>query len=174
LELHDDGAGYGAVVCGAYDAAHVTIGVPLQQLALDSLWLTSLLAEHARDAGAAGEALLAAELLIHTTNRVVGIIDDDGDAVSGTFQVNCAVLPDQTRPAASSLSVDLSALASGVQPVARVAAQLAGDLAAVFGVSDLEVLSADGQLRRESLPPRGGQELFNWARSNGVLAKPTA
>jgi hypothetical protein len=175
LELHDDGAGYGAVLCGDYDAAHVTIDVPLHQLALDSLWLTSLLAEHARDAGAAGEALLAAELLIHTTNRVVRIVDDDGfggtqDPVFGSFQLNSAVLPDNTRPAASSLSVDLSALASGAPPVARVAAQLAGDLAAVFGVSDLEVLSADGQLRPPSFPPRAGRGLFDWAKLNGVLA----
>jgi hypothetical protein len=48
LELHDDGAGYGAVPCGDYDAANVYIGVPLRQLALDSLWLASLLVEHAR------------------------------------------------------------------------------------------------------------------------------
>jgi hypothetical protein len=168
LELHDDGAGYGAVPCGDCDAAHVNIGVPLRQLALDSLWLTSLLAEHARDAGAAGEALLAAELLIHTTNRVVGIVDDDGFGVSGTFQLNSAVLPDNTRPAASSLSVDLSALAPGPQPVARVAARLAGDLAAVFGVADLEVPSADGQLRPQS------RVLRDWAQRNGVLAAPSA
>ena len=37
-----------------------------------------------------------------------------------------AVLPDSSRPAASSLSVDLGALARGAQPVARVAARLAG------------------------------------------------
>jgi hypothetical protein len=163
LELHDDGAGYGAVLCGDYDAAQVNIAVPLRQLALDSLWLTSLLAEHARDAGAAGEALLAAELIIHP-NRVVEIVDDDGLRVSGTFQLNSAVLPDHIRPAASSLSVDLSALAPAPQPVGKVAAQLAGDLAAVFGVSDLEVLSADGQLRPES------RILRNWAKRNGVLA----
>jgi Putative DNA-binding domain len=177
LELHDDGAGYGAVLCGGYDAAHVTIGVPLRQFALDSLWLTSLLAAHARDAGAGGEALLAAELLIHTTNRVVGIVDDDeffrGTPVSGSFQVNSAVLPDMTRPAASNLSVDLSALAPGAQPVAKVAARLAGDLAAVFGVADLAVLSADGQLRPQSFPPNGGRALFEWAQQNGVLAAPS-
>ena len=62
--------------CGDYDAANVHIGIPLRQLALDSLWLTSLLAEHARDAGAAGEALIAAELLTHP-NREVRILDDD-------------------------------------------------------------------------------------------------
>ena len=60
--------------------------------------------------------------------------------------------------------MDLGALAAGVQPVARVAARLAGDLAAVFGVSDLDVLSANGQLRPQ---PRG---LRDWARRNGVLA----
>jgi hypothetical protein len=144
--------------------------VPLRQLALDSLWLTLLLVKHARDAGAGGEALLAAELFTHP-NREVWIIDDDdfgGTPVSGSFQVNSAVLPDTTLPAASSLSVDLGALVAGTPPIAKVAAQLAGDLAAVFGVSDLQVLSADGQLRRESFPPRGGQELFNWARLNGV------
>jgi hypothetical protein len=134
---------------------------------LDSLWLTSLLAEHARDAGAGGEALLAAELLIHS-NRVVGIVDDDGLAVSGSFQLNSAVLPDNTCPAATSLSVDLSALAPGAQPVARVAAQLAGDLAAVFGVADLDVLSADGQLRPQS------RVLRDWAQRNGVLAASSA
>src|SRR6266511_2294788 len=60
LELHDDGAGYGAVPCGDYDSAQVAIGIPLRKLALDTLWLASLLVEHARDAGAAGEALIAA------------------------------------------------------------------------------------------------------------------
>jgi hypothetical protein len=178
LELHDDGAGYGAVPCGDYDAANVYIGVPLRQLALDSLWLTSVLVEHARDAGAAGEALLAAELLIHP-NREVRILDDDGfggtpDPMSGSFQLNSAVLPDSTRPAASSLSVDLSALAPGVQPVAQVAARLAGDLAAVFGVTDLDVLSPDGQLRPQSFPPGGGRVLRDWAQANGVLAAPFA
>ena len=96
------------------------------------------------------------------------------DPVSGTFQLNSAVLPDTTRPTASNLSVDLSVLASGVQPVAGVAAQLAGDLAAVFGVSDLVVLSADGQLRPQSFPLRGGRALFDWAKRNGVLAAPSA
>lgn len=33
LELHDDGAGYGAVLCGDYDATQEIIGVPLRQLA---------------------------------------------------------------------------------------------------------------------------------------------
>jgi hypothetical protein len=177
LELHDDGAGYGAALCGDYDARQVSIGVPLRQLALDTLWLTSLLAEHARDAGAAGEALFAAELVIHP-NREVWIADDDeffgGTPVSGTFQVNSAVLPDTTRPAASSLSVDLSALAPGPHPVAKVAARLAGDLAAVFGVADLDVLSADGQLRAQSFPPNGGRALFEWAQRNGVLAASSA
>jgi Putative DNA-binding domain len=175
VELHDDGAGYGAVVCGDYDAAHITIDLPLRQLALDCLWLTLLVAEHARDAGSGGEALLAAELFTHP-NRVIRIIDDDefgGTPVSGSFQVNSAVLPDITRPAASNLSVDLSALASGVQPVARVAAQLAGDIVAVFGVDDLAVLSPDGQLRSQSFPPGGGRALFDWARWNGVLAAPS-
>jgi hypothetical protein len=92
----------------------------------------------------------------------------------GTFQLNAAVLPDSTRPAASSLSVDLSALAPGVQPVARVAAQLAGDLAAVFGVPDLDVLTADGQLRPEAFMPGSARELRAWAQRNGVLARPFA
>lgn len=144
---------------------------------MDSLWLTLLLAEHAQDAGGGGEALLAAELLIHP-NRKVRILDDDGfggtpDPVSGAFQLNSAVLPDHTRPAASSFSVDLSALAPGAQPVARVAARLAGDLAAVFGVADLDVLSADGKLRPQSFPPGGGRALFDWAQRNGVLAAPS-
>jgi len=178
LELHDDGAGYGAVPCGDYDPAHITIGLPLRRLALDSVWLTSLLVEHARDAGAAGEALLGGELIVHP-NREVRILDDDGfggtpDPMSGTFQLNSAVLPDPTRPAASSLSVDLSALTPGVQPVARVAAQLAGDLAAVFGVADLDVLSADGLLRPQSFPSSGGRVLRDWAQQNGVLAPPFA
>jgi hypothetical protein len=90
--------------------------------------------------------------------------------VSGTFQVNSAVLPDTTRPAASSLSVDLSALAAGAHPVAKVATRLAGDLAAVFGVADLDVLSADGQLRPQSFPPNGGRALLEWAQRNGLLA----
>jgi hypothetical protein len=140
--------------------------VPLRQLALDSQWLTSLLAEHALDAGADGEALLAAELLIHP-NREVRIVDDDGFGVSGTFQLNSAVMPDNTRPATSSFSVDLSALGPGPQPVARVTARLAGDLAAVFGVADLDVLSADGQLRPQS------RALRDWAQRNGVLAAPS-
>jgi hypothetical protein len=170
LEFHDDGAGYGAAVCGDWDAAQDTIGVPLRQLALDCLWLTSLMAEHALDAGAAGEALLAAELVIHP-NREVWIVDDGeffgGTPVSGSFQVNSAVLPD------TNLSVDLSALAPGAHPVAKVAARLAGDLAAVFGVADLDVLSADGQLRPQSFPPNGGRALFEWAQRNGVLAAPS-
>jgi hypothetical protein len=144
--------------------------VPLRQLALDSQWLTSLLAEHALDAGAAGEALFAAELVIHP-NREVWIADDDeffgGTSVSGSFQVNSAVLPD------TSLSVDLSALASGAHPVAKVAARLAGDLAAVFGVADLHVLSADGQLRYQGFPPNAGRYLHDWAQRNGVLAPPS-
>jgi len=176
VELHDDGAGYGAVPCGNYDPGEVAIGVPLRQLALESLWLTSLLVEHARDAGAAGEALLAAELLIHP-NRPVQILDDDGfgtpDPMSGTFQVNSTVLPDSTRPAASSLSVDLSALAPGVRPIARVAAQLAGDLAAVFGVADLDILTPDGQLRPMTLRPGSGRELRDWAQRNGLLEPPS-
>jgi hypothetical protein len=94
--------------------------------------------------------------------------------VSGTFQVNSAVLPDTTRPAASSLSVDLSALAAGAHPVAKVATRLAGDLAAVFGVADLDVLSADGQLRPQSFPPNGGRALLEWAQRNGLLAGPSA
>jgi len=53
-----------------------------------------------------------------------------------------------------------------VQPVARVAARLAGDLAAVFGVADLEVLSADGLLRPN------GRMLRDWAARNGALAPP--
>jgi hypothetical protein len=94
--------------------------------------------------------------------------------VSGAFQLNSAALPDSTRPGASSLSVNLSALAPGSQPVARVAAQLAGDLAAVFGVADLEVLSAAGQLRPQSFPPGGGRVLLDWAQRNGVLAAPSS
>jgi hypothetical protein len=172
VELHDDGAGYGAGLCGNWDAAQVNIAVPLRQLALDTLWLTSLLAKHALDAGAGGEAQLAAELIIHP-NREVEIVDDDeffrGTPVSGSFQVNSAVLSE----AASSLSVDLSALAPGAQPVAKVAAGLAGDLAVVFGVSDLEVLSPEGELRRQSFPPNGGRALFEWAERNGVLAPPS-
>jgi hypothetical protein len=109
---------------------------------------------------------------------VVGIVDDDGfggtpDPVSDTFQLNSAVLPDTTRPAATSLSADLSALTPGAQPVARVAVRLAGDLAAVFGVADLDVLSADGKLRPGSFPPSGGRALFDWAQRNGVLAAPS-
>jgi hypothetical protein len=60
--------------------------------------------------------------------------------------------------------VDLSALAPGPQPAARVAARLAGDLVAVFGVADLDVLNADGQLRPDS------RILRDWAQRNGVLA----
>ena len=85
VELHDDGAGYGAVPCGGYDATHSTIDLPLRQVALDTLWLTSLLIEHALDAGAAGEALLAAEILALHPNRVVQILDDElgGDTRNG-------------------------------------------------------------------------------------------
>jgi hypothetical protein len=52
-------------------------------------------------------------------------------------------------------------------------ARVAGDLAAVFGVADLDVLSADGQLRPQSFPPNGGRALFEWAQRNGVLAAPS-
>jgi hypothetical protein len=55
----------------------------------------------------------------------------------------------------------------------RVAARLPGDLAAVFGVADLDVLTADGQLRPQSFRP-GGRELRAWAQRNGVLAVPFA
>jgi hypothetical protein len=70
--------------------------------------------------------------------------------------------PNQARP-----------VAPGAQPVARVAARLAGDLAAVFGVADLDGLSADGKLRLQSFPPGGGRALFDWAQRNRVLAAPS-
>ena len=91
--------------------------------------------------------------------------------MSGGFQLNSAGLPDSTCPAASSLSVDLSALAPGMRPTARVAAQLAGDLVAVFGVADLDILSIDGQLRPVTAGP-AGRELHEWAQLNSVLAPP--
>lgn len=134
VELHDDGAGYAAVVCGAYSEDNAYIGVPRRELALDTLWLTSLLLDHARDSGASGETLFGAELITHP-NREIQIQDNDGfgppeDPVPGGFKLNTAVLPDSTRPATTSLSVDLSALAPGVRPTVRVASQLAGDLVA--------------------------------------------
>ena len=92
--------------------------------------------------------------------------------MSGTFQLNSVLLPDSTRPAVSRFSVDLAALAPEVRPRARVAAQLAGDLAAVFGVPDLDVLTADGQLRLDSLAPGAGRVMREWAERNDVLAPP--
>jgi hypothetical protein len=88
--------------------------------------------------------------------------------MSGTFQLNSAVLPDSTRPAAGSLSVDLRAVTPGVGPVAAAAARLAGDLAAVFGVADLDVLSAEGLLRPRSFPPGRGRP----ARLGAAKARP--
>ena len=174
VELHDDGAGYAAVVCGAYSDDSAYIGVPLRELALDTLWLTSLLVDHARDSGASGETLFGAELITHP-NREIQIQDDDGfgppeDPAPGGFKLNTAVLPDSTRPATTSLSVDLSALAPGVRPIARVAAQLAGDLVAIFGVADLDILTPVGQLRLVTplRPPGGWPELGQWVKRNGL------
>jgi hypothetical protein len=182
-ELHDDGAGTAAIALdqpsGLSGGQSTAVRISRRSLALDCFWLTSLLVEHALEAGAAGEAQLVTELDFAAIPRHVGveIMEDDGwdDRVPGSHVIVPEQLSTNGRVTGPALTVDLSSLAGGVRAVVRVAAVLGGDLAAVFGVADLQILTPDGQLR--AAPPgtrltRGGQDaaLYAWAAENDLLA----
>jgi Putative DNA-binding domain len=182
VELHDDGAGYAAVPIGLRPPteeppADGPAAVSLWTLTLECRWLVSLLTAHALAAGSGGEARIAVELARLPIDRAVVLVGPDvsfgPDPVEGGYALMKDSLP---GPVEAEAIVDLEALAAGPAAIGRVAAQLAEDLVAAFGLEDLGLLDREGLIRLRSPihPSQQYRDLYEWAERHGVLADPGA
>lgn len=184
LELHHDGAGFGACVVGIGSEprdGHEPTDIPVwrEHVELEVLALVSLLSQHAVDVGAAGELLLRAQLLlplerrpgqgptptaIHAPRYLPQGMWLSEEKVSGSL-----TLTETTATSVSALLSDTAAMGGGC---IRTAHALAADLLSEFGVTEPSMLQPDGTVRLDGLAPAYQQQLTTWASMNDLFNPP--